>query len=191
LKNPPPISQKGSYFKIVVCGDGGVGKTSLIERLVGKGFHSTYVITIGSDITTYHTTIDDIQCRFQFWDLAEQQRFDVVRSLYFRGSHGVFLVFDLTRPTSLQNLESWKQELFKYVGQRVPLIILGNKSDLSSKINISLLQNFLANTKQQDFPEIPWEILFYEMSAQTGSSIPFVFEEMCRTLLKYQQYVST
>lgn len=191
MKNPPPILHKGSYFKVVLCGDGGVGKTSLIEHLVGKGFHSTYVITIGADITTYQTTIDGNECRFQFWDLAGQQRFDVVRSLYFRGSHGAFLVFDQTRPASLQNLESWKQELFRYAGKRIPLIILGNKSDLSRKINTSILQEFLDNTKQKDFPDISMEIPFYETSAQTGNGIPFVFEEMGRILLKYQELVST
>jgi hypothetical protein len=80
--------------------------------------------------------------------------------------------------------------LFKYAGQRVPLIILGNKSDLSSKTDTLLLQDFLDKTKQQDFPEIPWEIPFYETSAQTGNGIPFVFEEMGRILLKYQQFIT-
>jgi GTPase SAR1 family protein len=91
-------------YKICLLGDGGVGKTSLRERFLGKGFQSGYILTIGADFAVQDLNIDGQQYKFQIWDLAGQQRFSAVRALYYKGSHGAILVFDNTRPESLYNL---------------------------------------------------------------------------------------
>ncbi|MFX0051419.1 MAG: GTP-binding protein [Candidatus Hodarchaeota archaeon] len=185
-----PTGEKGSFFmKVCIIGDGGVGKTSLIERLVGKGFHSTYVITIGADITTYTTVIDGEQCRFQFWDLAGQQRFNAVRTLYYRGSHGGILVFDRTRPVSLANLEHWRKELFRFVGHEIPVMILGNKCDLKNNIDPALLKEFIQKS-ENDYPMNPWEIPYLDTSAKTGQGVPLAFEVIGRSIQKFYETYS-
>jgi len=187
LNNPYPTGEKGIYFmKVCIIGDGGVGKTSLIERLVGKGFHSTYVITIGADITTYSTVIDEEQCRFQFWDLAGQQRFNAVRTLYYRGSHGAILVFDRTRLISFANLEHWKNELFRFVGHKIPIVILGNKCDLENRIDSASLQEFIQKS-EKEYLVNPWRIPYIDTSAKTGQGIPLAFEVIGRSIRKFDE----
>ena len=121
-----------SNYKIIILGDGGVGKTALIQNLLGEKFTKSYLLTIGCDISTYKYDHDGQILSLQLWDLAGQQRFNVVRNLYYGGARAAIFVFDLTRPESFLNLEKWKDELFFHVGRKVPIILLGNKSDLNS-----------------------------------------------------------
>ncbi|MHA2203636.1 MAG: Rab family GTPase, partial [Candidatus Hodarchaeales archaeon] len=141
-------------YKICLLGDGGVGKTSLRERFLGKGFQSGYILTIGADFAVQNLEIDGTQYKFQIWDLAGQQRFEAVRALYYKGSHGAILVFDRTRPESLFNLENWKRELFTNVGRQIPYIILGNKSDLPNAIIQEELKKFV-EASQREISGVP------------------------------------
>ena len=104
-------------MKIVLAGDGAVGKTALRERYLGKGFSSNYMMTIGADFALKEATIREKSIKFQIWDLAGQPRFNSVRELYYRGSHGAMLVFDLTRRESFTNLYLWIDELLKNSGK--------------------------------------------------------------------------
>jgi len=121
----------GQYYKITIIGDGAVGKTSIIEYLLGREFHSTYLLTIGANIATYPYTSSSGQLfRYQFWDLAGQRRFDLVRGPFYKGSRACIMVFDVTRPLSMENLKLWREELHTNAGPDVPFIVLGNKCDL-------------------------------------------------------------
>ena len=119
-------------MKIVLCGEGAVGKTALRERYLGKEFTSSYLMTIGADFAVQKTEVEGKEVKFQIWDLAGQERFNSVRSLYYQGSHGVLFVFDVTRPESIQRLaDGWIHELKKHIrGGPIPAVVLGNKTDL-------------------------------------------------------------
>ena len=107
---------KDDLYKICLVGDGGVGKTAIVERFLGKGFASTYHLTIGTNICTHTVDVDGTRVKFQIWDLAGQQRFEFVRSTFYRGSHAIIMVFDVTNPTSLSNLHEWKIEILQNLG---------------------------------------------------------------------------
>ena len=142
-----PNGYSGPRFKICLIGDGGVGKTAIIEHLLGKRVQSAYMLTIGADISTYQVDNGN-EFKFQFWDLAGQQRFDTVRALFYRGTHAAIIVFDVTRPDSLKNLEKWQEELLKYVGMKIPCVVVGNKCDLSPEIEKSDIDSFLQTMKE-------------------------------------------
>ena len=128
---------KDDLYKICLVGDGGVGKTAIVERFLGKGFASTYNLTIGTNICTHTVDVDGTNVKFQIWDLAGQQRFEFVRSMFYRGSHGIVMVFDVTNPNSLSNLHEWKNEILQNLDHRhhdIPIVLLGNKSDLQQKL---------------------------------------------------------
>ncbi len=164
-------------YKICLLGDGGVGKTSLRERFLGKGFQSGYILTIGADFAVQNLTIKDIQYKFQIWDLAGQQRFSAVRALYYKGSHGAILVFDQTRLDSLYSLENWKTELFTNVGREIPYIILGNKSDLPGNVDQDQINQFVKKS-QAETQDIPFNIKYLKTSAKSGLNVTEAFEQL-------------
>ena len=168
-------------YKICLLGDGGVGKTSLRKRFLGKGFQSGYILTIGADFAVQDLRVDDIQYKFQIWDLAGQQRFSAVRALYYKGSHGAILVFDQTRLDSLYNLMKWREELFSNVGFQIPYIILGNKSDLPGAISQEEIDAFVqkSQTEKQD---VPFDIKYLKTSAKSGLNVTEAFEELGNTI---------
>ncbi|MFX1514878.1 MAG: Rab family GTPase [Promethearchaeota archaeon] len=181
-----PMGHKGSYFKICLIGDGGVGKTSLRERLLGEGFESTYILTIGADFATYETDIEDEHYKFQIWDLAGQQRFDVVRAVYYRGSHGAILVFDQTRPESFSNLEEWKREMFTHVRRKIPFIVLGNKSDLKGKVDPEAVQEFIEKSEKEfSFLKNPLTIPYLDTSARTSYNVEEAFTALAYAIRNF------
>ncbi|MFX0184962.1 MAG: Rab family GTPase [Candidatus Hodarchaeota archaeon] len=157
-------------YKLCFCGDGGVGKTSIINRYIGQGFQTNYRVTIGCQIVTHNLTIDGQILKFQFWDLSGQHRFEFIRSTFYRGSHAAILVFDLTRPLSLYNLHKWKEEILSNVGYEIPFIIFGNKSDLIDKIRVKeheILEVTSELKPQTQSSEIP----HFFTSAQSGLNL--------------------
>ncbi|MFX0063550.1 MAG: Rab family GTPase [Candidatus Hermodarchaeota archaeon] len=117
--------------KVVLLGDRGVGKTTLRETYLGQGFRSRYLMTLGADFSVKQETIRGKDWKFQIWDVGEQTRFDAVRGLYYAGCVGAILIYDVTRPDSLLNLQSWSSELFRHNSQKdLALIVLANKIDI-------------------------------------------------------------
>ena len=171
-------------YKICLLGDGGVGKTSLRERFLGKGFQSGYILTIGADFAVQNLPIDGVQYKFQIWDLAGQQRFSAVRALYYKGSHGAILVFDQTRIDSLYNLTKWRDELFANVGREVPYLVLGNKSDLPEAIDQSDIDKFISKVQSEN-TDIPFDVKFLKTSAKSGLNVTEAFEELGLTIKDY------
>ena len=171
-------------YKICLLGDGGVGKTSLRERFLGKGFQSGYILTIGADFAVQNLTIRDIQYKFQIWDLAGQQRFSAVRALYYKGSHGAILVFDQTRLDSLYSLDNWKQELYTNVGREIPFVILGNKSDLPGAIDQEQIDRFVKKSHSET-QDIPFNLKYLKTSAKSGLNVTEAFEQLAIIIGEY------
>lgn len=176
---------RDDLYKICMVGDGGVGKTAITERFLGKGFSSNYKLTIGVDILTHTTDIDDASIKYQIWDLAGQQRFEFVRSTFYRGAHGIIMMFDLTRPDTLLNLREWKFEILNNVSKKqgLPVVLLGNKSDLQDKqlIDAETISHFREELKMEfQYDTVP----FLYTSALSGMNVQAAFEALGHLLLK-------
>jgi GTP-binding nuclear protein Ran len=118
-------------FKIVLVGNGGVGKTAWVEKLMSGCFVQTYTPTLGVEVhpITFNTTRGVI--RFNVWDTAGQERFSLLKDGYYVGSDAAIVVYDTTSKISYTNVPIWKK-LFNNVIPDAPVIICGNKSDIPS-----------------------------------------------------------
>jgi small GTP-binding protein len=175
------MSKESFLFKIVLLGEGAVGKTSLRKRFMGEGFEQSYSITIGSDFSIANKEIDGSEIIFQIWDLSGQPSFKIVRTSFYLGTHAALIVFDLTNKQSFEEIENWIVELFQN-GNRgnVPIIIVGNKNDLVPQISKEEIEHFLAN--HADVSDKSVNLHYYETSALTGENVEIVFEilgKMC------------
>lgn len=127
--------------KVVLLGDGGVGKTSLIARYVVNKFDNKYIATIGTKVSRKDIQVVKpnliINLRMMIWDILGQKEYSKIRSASLSGAQAVILVGDLSRPETIQSLEDfWLKEVYAIVG-KIPSIIVGNKSDLAKPDSMS------------------------------------------------------
>jgi len=118
-------------FKIVLAGDGGTGKSTLLATKQSGKFNIAHKITIGVDFEIITMTFNKKQYNLQIWDLGGQERFQFIHDLYLRGAQGGILLYDLTRPQTFEHLTHWI-ELFAHENPKLPLILAGTKKDLVS-----------------------------------------------------------
>jgi small GTP-binding protein len=116
-------------FKVAIAGDENVGKTSLIRRYCEGKFEASRVATIGVDFQTKVVELPTGPVKLSIWDMAGQERFQVVRTGMYRGSRVVALVFDLSQPNTLRHLDAWRAEILANAAAAKPMIV-GNKLDL-------------------------------------------------------------
>ncbi len=175
--------------KIVLLGDGGVGKTTIRNRYLGKGFSTEYLPTLGADFASKQVEIQEKVLKFQIWDLAGQPTFKQIRKLYYAHSVGCLAIFDVTRLKSLHNLENWMSELLQHAeSTKISIIILGNKIDkrkrLSKSVSTRKAQKFISKTLKSNFPEFKSKITYIETSAKTGKNIEHAFQQLGRKILE-------
>ncbi|KAM4742276.1 ras-related protein Rab-38 [Anableps anableps] len=129
---------KEHLYKILVIGDLGVGKTSIIKRYVHHNFSPNYRATIGVDFALKVLTWDQETVRLQLWDIAGQERFGNMTRVYYREAMGAFIVFDVTRPTSFEAVTKWKEDLDSKLtlanGKNVATVLLANKCDQGREV---------------------------------------------------------
>ncbi len=116
-------------FKIVVIGDAAVGKTSLSMRYSDNSFQYEYIKTIGSNFFVRDLQVEDWRTRLLIWDLAGDELFGRVRPIFYQGSFGALLVFDLTRRSTFDHLGGWLEELRANIEWDVPIVLAANKVD--------------------------------------------------------------
>jgi len=120
-----------NQYKIVLLGDGAVGKSSLRQKYVGEKINTNYSMTVGVDFSVKRDRIEHEDVVTQIFDLAGQSRHKLSRKEYYKNSNGAIIVFDLTRPKTFQNIPNWLSEFLENNNnQMVPFILIGNKSDL-------------------------------------------------------------
>jgi small GTP-binding protein len=156
-------------LKVVVAGDGNVGKTSLIRRFCENKFEATRVATIGVDFQTQTVDLPEKTVKLSIWDMAGQDRFEVIRSGFYRGSRAAALVYDVTEPDSFAHLERWRQEIQKAVEQQ-PFIVIGNKIDLERAQALEEAQVFAQSLGAAHL----------ETSALDGRGVPALFEALAK-----------
>ena len=176
-------------FKLVLMGEGSVGKTSIRSKFMGAGFKSEYIKTIGADFASKAITLGENKVHFQIWDLAGQKMYKHVRSSFYSGCKCGFLVFDLTQPETLTMLENWVDEAIKHSGGFLKIfIIVGNKSDLKDQIKVNKKDVDKLLKKINDIQNI--ESSYIETSAKTGENIQEAFEMMGKMFLEKEGFPS-
>ncbi|MHA1345494.1 MAG: GTP-binding protein [Candidatus Heimdallarchaeaceae archaeon] len=169
-------------FKIILAGDGAVGKTSIRERYMGKGFQSSYLKTIGADFATKKIEVNDDQITYQIWDLAGQDSYQAVRKTFYKGATAAIMVFDCQDSKSMTNLSSWIEEAIEGSDNGIlSYFVIANKVDLeeSRRVSRDMALEFCNRL------EIETGIRFYycETSALTGQNIQETFDFLAYKLL--------
>lgn len=167
-------------FKIILIGDSGVGKTSLMNRYTDDIYEQGNASTIGVDFKIKTITIDGSRIKLQIWDTAGQERFRAIVSHYYRGANGIFIVFDMLNRDSFSHLKDWIEELDKKDALKTAEIrILGNKIDDVSSICVSReeVNQFLTAH------HIP-SSSFYEVSAKNDVHVEESFVELTKNLVE-------
>ena len=163
-------------FKVLLIGEAAVGKTSLTMKFIHGKFKSDYLLTVGMEPYSKYLKIGNNSVTLSIWDIAGQQRFDVFRTMFFRGAKAALLVFDLTRPATLAKLQDWHSDLIKNAGKDVQTILVGNKNDLVDLRSISK-KDALAYAKKIR------ALAYVETSAKTGTNVDESFYKITETLV--------
>lgn len=171
---------KEHLYKLLVIGDLGVGKTSIIKRYVHQNFSSHYRATIGVDfaLKVLHWDAETV-VRLQLWDIAGQERFGNMTRVYYREAMGAFIVFDVTRPATFEAVAKWKNDLDSKLtlpnGKPVSVVLLANKCDQGKDV---LMNNGL---KMDQFCKEHGFVGWFETSAKENINI----DEASRCLVKH------
>lgn len=165
---------KGSQtFKIVLMGDGGVGKTSLVLRYFDRGFKASHQMTIGADFNAKKWGKHMIQ----IWDLAGQDRFTKIRKGYYKSAVGALLLFDLADYKTFQNLEKWVKEFFEGRDRNAPIMIVANKVDLRGKSPNVISQEDAMRAAERLRIRYKLDLAYTETSALNGLNVDAIFED--------------
>ncbi|XP_065573068.1 ras-related protein Rab-21-like [Artemia franciscana] len=125
-------------FKVVLLGEGAVGKTSLVLQYVHGKFSEAHESTIQASFLTKKINLPGKVANLAIWDTAGQERYHALGPIYYRDSQGAILVYDITDKESFKRVQNWIKELRKMLGEEVCILIAGNKIDLESERAINL-----------------------------------------------------
>ena len=164
-------------FKVLLRGNSDVGKSSLLLRFVDSVWNEGFVPTIGVDFKVKTLEINNKKIKMQIWDTAGQERFRTVVSTYFKGAHGILLIYDVTNKDSFKNLENWLIEIEKNSSDKVLKILLGNKCDLSDDREIQSEEGkaFAVRNGME----------FMETSAKMNTNVSEAFETLAKIMIEF------
>jgi len=170
-------------FKLLLIGDSGVGKSCLLLRFADDTYTESYISTIGVDFKIRTIELNGKTIKLQIWDTAGQERFRTITSSYYRGAHGIIVVYDVTDQVSFNNVKQWLQEIDRYACENVNKLLVGNKSDLVTKKVVDL------NTAKEfaDGLGIP----FLETSAKNATNVEQAFILMATEIKNRMQVTAT
>lgn len=156
-------------IKIVVSGDGGVGKTSFLNRMIYNHFDEENELTRGVDFFSKIIQVNGTEYNFILWDFGGQKRFNEIVDNFVGGSLAALILFDLSRLSTLDSILNWLNKL-KELGD-IPILLLGNKLDLMDRENIKLIDDYVDQIAEQN--ENVFE--YIKISSKTGYNINQAF----------------
>lgn len=172
-------TKKKVLLKVIILGDSGVGKTSLMNQYVNKKFSNQYKATIGADFLTKDVSIDEKLVTMQIWDTAGQERFQSLGVAFYRGADCCVLVYDVTNPNSFKSLDTWRDEFLIQASPRdsenFPFVVLGNKVDLETRA--------VSTKRAQAWCQTKNELPYFEVSAKEALNVEQAFQTIARNAL--------
>lgn len=195
-------------IKILVLGDPGTGKSSLINRYVKDTYNADIAPTLGVDFGLKNVTVDGTELRLQLWDIAGQDRVNKKLSrVYYRDAFGVILLYDISRHSTFETVEKWKQTIDEEVtpidgARSLPVVLVGNKVDLESReqqrtrqeadgefceyYNMTADQQGgqLDNSYLDSFTEEHGFVKWFDVSASTGDGVSEMVEFLARKIME-------
>ncbi|MFX1260322.1 MAG: Rab family GTPase [Promethearchaeota archaeon] len=163
-------------FKVVVVGEGGVGKSTMIQRLT-TGSYMPMRITIGTDLASYQTKINKRIARLQIWDFGGEKRFRFFLPNYCRGAMGCLLCYDITRYSSFENMIEWLKIVNENASDTV-FILVGEKNDLANERRMVKINDAKEFQKKYNIE------YFYETSSKSGFNNKEIFETLIEAIIK-------
>ncbi|XP_076933485.1 ras-related protein Rab7-like [Bidens hawaiensis] len=169
-------------LKVIVLGDSGVGKTSLMNQYVYKRFNKQYKATIGADFVTKELHIDDKLVTLQIWDTAGQERFHSLGVAFYRGADCCVLVYDVNIQKTFETLQTWHEEFLKQADpsepERFPFVLLGNKVDTNGGTSRAVSEK-----TAREWCALKGNIPYFETSAKENYNVDEAFLCVAKTAL--------
>lgn len=173
-------ARKKVLLKVIILGDSGVGKTSLMNQYVNKKFSNQYKATIGADFLTKEVLVEDRLVTMQIWDTAGQERFQSLGVAFYRGADSCVLVFDVNVAKTFENLDSWRDEFLIQASPRdpdnFPFVVIGNKVDLDQRV--------VSQKRALAWCQAKGAIPYFETSAKEGINVEQAFQVIAKNALK-------
>lgn len=184
-------TRKKVLLKVIILGDSGVGKTSLMNQYVNRKFSNQYKATIGADFLTKDIIIGDRQVTLQIWDTAGQERFQSLGVAFYRGADACVLVYDVTTQNSFKTLETWRDEFLIQASPRdaehFPFLLIGNKVDIASTGENGTGQGREVSEKRaQAWANTKGNMPYFECSAKENTNVEQAFETVARAALEQE-----
>ncbi|CAH9082223.1 unnamed protein product [Cuscuta europaea] len=163
-------------FKLLLIGDSSVGKSCLLLRFADDSYVDSYISTIGVDFKIRTAELDEKTIKLQIWDTAGQERFRTITSSYYRGAHGIIIVYDVTERESYENVKQWLNEIDRYASESVCKLLVGNKCDM--------VDNKAVTTEEAKAFANELGIPFLETSAKDSINVEEAFLTMAGEIKK-------
>lgn len=171
-------------IKLVLLGDAGVGKTSLVYRFIENRFSRDFKSTLGVNLLKKKVTINapdktSIAVSCQVWDLGGQDAYRKLRKLYLEGSQGALVVFDVLNQKSFDNLEDWVQSFIEIRGRTNPMVLIANKIDMEE-------HRVIKKPQAEEYAK-KYNMKLIETSAATGTNVESAFNELIKQIVESVQ----
>lgn len=172
--------------KILILGESKVGKSSILNQFTDKIFTENLPPTLGIDYKIMKINVDDVDVKLQIWDTAGQERFRSITESFYRGCHGVLLVFDLSDRDTFEKVKAWIVSIHEKAGKNVVVCLVGNKLDLKGAEGVDIVPNIEIETLAETH-----SIKYFPVSAKENiniySAFHFLAKEIKNNILKDSQ----
>jgi len=174
------ISDSPVIVKLLMIGDGAVGKTDFLIRYVESKFDPNFIVSIGVDTLQKTTVHKGNKVKVQVWDAAGNDQFRTISPSYYSAAHGVMILYDITNQASFARVEYWKAQVDQHNDHDIPVIVVGNKTDLVDEHMISLR----VPKVEEDTLSSKLGVPFYSASAKKGNGVEEAFASLIDSVFK-------
>jgi small GTP-binding protein len=173
----PDQDEPDYLLKLVLIGDSGVGKTSVLSRFIRNKFALDCKTTVGVEFATKTLTIKNKLVKLQVWDTAGQERYRAVTTSYYKGTYGAIIVYDISSSPSFASVPRWLSELRDKADPACILILIGNKCDMEEHRSVAVTDGRLLAEKEN--------MLFIETSAKDATNIVQAFTQLVASVVDH------